>query len=340
MATRDRTMPSGATLTFQDLGLGTGALGNLYRALPEDQAEATFAAAWAHGCRYFDTAPLYGLGLAETRLNHFLRGKPRDEVIVSTKVGRLLTVCSPAERTGIGKFFDCPSRREIFDYSADGVHNSLYASLERLGLDRVDIVFAHDLDLFTHGTPERRDAHLETFLESGLPALAELRRQGVVKAIGAGLNEWETCERLARTGLCDIFLLAGRYTLLEQEALESFLPLAEEKGIAVVIGGAYNSGILATGAVEGATYNYEPAPPHIVEKVRRIEAVCEAHGVAIAEAALRFPLCHPAVATVVPGAAHPDEVERNYRTLGKEIPPALWSDLKAEKLLRDDAPTP
>jgi len=340
MPTRDRTMPSGAILPFQDLGLGTAPLGNLFRPLPEDQAQATFSAAWNHGCRYFDTAPLYGLGLAETRLNHFLRGKPREEVLVSTKVGRLLTVCAPQERTGIGKFFDVPSRQEVYDYTSEGVQNSLYGSLERLGLDKVDIVFGHDIDLFNHGTPAIRDAYLKTFLDSGLPALVELRRQGVIKAIGAGLNEWETCETLARHGECDIFLLAGRYTLLEQEALESFLPLCEARGIHVVIGGAFNSGILATGAVEGATYNYEPAPPEVMEKVRRIEEVCRAHGVALAEAALRFPLYHPAVATVVPGAAHPDEVARNYRTLARDIPSGLWSDLKTEGLLRADAPTP
>ena len=340
MSTRDRTMPSGATLAFQDLGLGTAPLGNLYGPLPEDQVQATFDAAWAHGCRYFDTAPLYGLGLAETRLNHFLRGKPRDSYLVSTKVGRLLTVSAPEERTGLGKFFDCPSRKQVYDYTGDGVQNSLFASLERLGLDRIDIVYGHDIDLFNHGTPEQRDAYLKTFLDSGLPALVELRNQGVIKAIGAGLNEWETCETLARHGDCDIFLLAGRYTLLEQTALDSFLPLCVEKGIHVVIGGAFNSGILASGAVEGATYDYEPAPPEVMDKVRRIEAVCSAHGVSIAEAALSFPLHHPAVATVVPGAAHPDQVERNYRTLARAIPEGLWADLKTEGLLRTDAPTP
>jgi D-threo-aldose 1-dehydrogenase len=340
MRTVEFRAPSGATLPFTELGIGTAPLGNLFRPVSEQTAQQTFAACWAAGLRYVDTAPLYGLGLSETRLNHFLRGRPRGDYIVSTKVGRLLSACPPEARTGIGKWFDVPSRREIYDYSYDGVMRSLESSLERLGLDRVEILFVHDIDVFNHGTAAARDAHIETLMAGGYRALAKLREEGVVDAIGAGVNEWQACQILAERGDFDLFLLAGRYTLLEQEALESFLPLCERRGIGVVIGGAFNSGILATGAKPGAVYNYDPAPPAILERVARIEAVCARHGVAIAEAALRFPLAHPAVVSVIPGAASPAEVARNMVTLGKAVPPDLWRDLKREGLLRDDAPTP
>ncbi len=252
--------PSGAAIAFTQLGFGTAPLGNLFRAVSEKQAEATLEAAWAAGVRYYDTAPLYGLGLAETRLNHFLRGKPRQSYVVSTKVGRLLAVCPPDERTGIGKFFDTPSRREVYDYGYDGVMRSLEHSLERLGLDHVEILFVHDIDVFNHQTVAARDAHVETLMQGGYRALVKLRDEGVIKAFGAGVNEWEVAEILARRGDFDMFLLAGRYTLLEQEALRSFLPLCESRGIGIVLGGPFNSGILATGPVPGACYNYDPAP--------------------------------------------------------------------------------
>lgn len=340
MKTRTFKAPSGAALEFTELGLGTAPLGNLYQALPEGQAQATMTAAWDAGIRYFDTAPLYGLGLAETRLNHFLRGKPRDSYVLSTKVGRLLKVCPPGERTGIGKFFDTPSRREQYDYGYDGVMRSLEDSLERLGVDRVDIIFAHDIDLFNHGAQDALDARFEELMAGGYKAMAKLRDEGVVKAIGAGVNEWQICQRLAEAGDFDMFLLAGRYTLLEQESLETFLPLCERRGIGIVVGGAYNSGILASGAREGAYYNYTEAPPHILDRVRRIEAVCARHGVRLVQAALRFPLAHPAVACVVPGAASPEQVALNMDTLAAAIPAALWTDLKSAGLMRADAPTP
>ncbi len=220
--------PSGAAIAFSKLGFGTAPLGNLYRAVSEQQAEATLEAAWAAGIRYYDTAPLYGLGLAETRLNHFPRGKPRQSYVVSTKVGRLLTVCAPAERTGIGKFFDTPSRREVYDYGYDGIMRSLEHSLERLGLDHVEILLVHDIDVFNHKTVAARDAHVETLMQGGYRALVKLRDEGAIKAFGAGINEWEVAEILARRGDFDLFLLAGRYTLLEQEALRQ-LPAVVRK---------------------------------------------------------------------------------------------------------------
>jgi len=331
---------SGRTLLFTELGFGTAPLGNLYRPLDEDTAQTTLQAAWDVGCRYFDTAPLYGLGLAETRLNRFLRTQDRESFILSTKVGRLLRVCPPDQRTGIGKFFDTPARREIYDYSYDGVMRSIEDSFERLGVDRIDILFCHDVDIFTHGSKEASDRRISEFMDGGYRALHSLRDQGVIAAIGAGVNEWQVCETMARAGDFDLFLLAGRYTLLEQEALESFLPLCVERGIGIVLGGPYNSGILATGPKQGAFYNYEPAPPPILEQVARIERICQAHGVRLAEAALRFPLAHPAVVSVIPGAQTPAEVRRNAEILSAQIPTALWSDLKTEGLMRLDAPVP
>jgi D-threo-aldose 1-dehydrogenase len=260
--------------------------------------------------------------------------------VLSTKVGRLLDTCRPEERTGIGKFFDTPSRKERFDYTYDGFMRSIEFSLERLGVDSIDIVFVHDCDVFTHKSEAARDAHVKTLMASGYKALVKLREEKVIKAFGAGINEWQVAETLTRAGEFDIFLLAGRYTLLEQEALQSFLPLCEERGVGIVLGGPYNSGILATGPKPGAWYNYDPAPKHILERVARIEAVCKRHKVKLAEAALRFPLHHPQVVSVIPGGANAKEVALNARTMGAKLPKALWKDLKAEGLLRKDAPVP
>jgi len=330
----------GAELAVTELGFGGAPIGNLYRPLTEKDAKATLVAAWTAGCRYYDTAPLYGLGLSETRINQFLRAKPRESYLISTKVGRLLDVCAPKDRTRPGLFFETPSRRERFDYSYDGTMRSLEFSLERLGLDHIDIVYAHDLDVFTHGTREASNARIKEFMNGGYKALVKLREGGAIKAIGAGINECDVAEHLARTGDFDAFLLAGRYTLLEQEALTSFLPYCVEKKIGVVIGGPFNSGILATGAKAGAYYNYAPAPRAILERVRAIEAICTAHKIKLAEAAIRFPLSHPAIVSVIPGAQKPTEVLRNADMISVKIPTALWRDLKTAKLLRADAPTP
>jgi D-threo-aldose 1-dehydrogenase len=332
--------PSGQSITLTQLGFGCAPLGNLYRPITEDDAQKTLEAAWTAGIRYFDTAPLYGLGLSETRLNNFLRGKKRKDYVISTKVGRLLEVCPPDQRTGIGKFFDTPSRKERFDYTYDGVMRSLEFSLERLGIDSIDIVFAHDVDVFTHKSEAARDAHVKTLMEGGYKALRKLRDEKVIKAFGAGINEWQVAETLTRAGDFDIFLLAGRYTLLEQEALNSFLPLCEERGIGIILGGPYNSGILAVGPKPGAMYNYDPAPKAILERVRQIEAVCKAHKVKLPQAALRFPLHHPCVVSVIPGGVTPKEVMLNVKTMDVKLPKGLWKDLKAQGLLHSDAPVP
>lgn len=325
-------------LSFTELGFGAAPLGNLYRAISEDEAHAVLTRAWDLGVRYFDTAPLYGLGLSETRLNRFLRDKPRDDYVLSSKVGRLLEVCPPEQRTGIGKFFDTPTRREVYDYTYDGVMRSLEFSLERLGVDRIDILFAHDLDIFNHGSQETLDAKLSELMDGGYKALVELRDQGVIKAFGAGVNEWQPCQWMTERGDFDLFLLAGRYTLLEQEALESFLPLATDRGIGIIIGGPYNSGVLATGPKPGAFYNYDLAPQDILDRVARIEAVCNRHEVRMVDAAFQFPLRHPAIVSVIPGGQGVAEVEANLKAATAEIPAALWAELKSEGLMRDDAP--
>ena len=337
LKTRRWQRQSGARLDFTELGFGTAPLGNLYRAIGDDDARALLNRAWAGGVRYYDTAPLYGLGLSERRLGALLRGKNRDDYVLSTKAGRLLHACDPAARTGLGKWFDVPARRAIYDYGYDGVMRSLEFSLERLGADRVDILYVHDIDVMNHGS--KADARIDEFMASGYRAMVALREQGVVKAIGGGVNEWEVCQTLAERGDFDLFLLAGRYTLLEQEALETFLPLCESRGIGIVIGGPYNSGVLASGPRPGAFYNYEPAPEPVLERVRRIAEICGSHGISLIDAAFQFPLLHPCVVSVIPGGQGVEEVESNLRAAQAGIPPALWDDLKAQGVMRPDAPT-
>ena len=338
LARRPFTSRSGRTLDFTAIGFGSAPLGNLYRAISNEQALQTLQEAWARQIRYFDTAPLYGLGMAETRMGAFLREMPRDDYILSTKVGRILKRSAPEAREGIGKFFDVPARQVVYDYSYDGVMRSFEMSFERLGLDRVDIVLCHDIDIFTHGSAEASAQRTREFLDGGVRALSDLRSQGVVSAIGIGVNEWQVSETVARNTDVDLFLLAGRYTLLEQESLDSFLPLCQKKGMGVIIGGPFNSGILATGPKPGAYFNYEPASAEILQRVGAIEAVCNAHGVALRDAALQFPLMHPAVVNVIPGAITPAEVRGNVEAMNRPIPAELWSDLARRKLLREDAP--
>ncbi len=319
-------------LTFTELGFGAAPLGNLFKAITEDEAHAVLEAAWAAGVRYFDTAPLYGLGLSETRLNHFLRGKPRGDYVLSTKVGRLLSSVPPGTGDGAGKWIDVPSRRERFDYSHDGVLRSLEASLERLGLDRIDVVFAHDLDVFTHGSEAAKLARLGEFMAGGYRALCRLRDEGVIAGFGAGLNEGAPCDWLMERGEFDIFLLAGRYTLLDQSAA-GFMDRAAVRGVGVVIGGPYNSGILATGPRSGARFDYGPAPQAVLDRAARLEAVCGAHGQRLLDAAFQFPLRHKAVISVIPGGQGRAEMESNVRAAAARIPEALWQDLAAEGLI-------
>ncbi len=340
LATRHWDRHGTGGCTFTELGFGTAPLGNLMRAIPDDAAQAVLEAAWAGGVRYFDTAPLYGLGLSETRLNRFLRGKPRDEYVLSTKVGRLLRPVPPGQGDDPGKWIDVPSRREVYDFTYDGIMRSLEFSLERLGQDRVDILFAHDLDVRNQGSPQALQAMLTQLMNSGYAALLSLRDQGVIGAFGAGVNEWEPCQWMAERGDFDMFLLAGRYTLLEQEPLKTLMPLCAARGIGLVIGGPYNSGILATGPVPGAYYDYAPADADILARVAAIEAVCQRHGTRLVDAAFQFPLAHPCVLTVIPGGQGQDEIAGSLAAAQATIPTALWADLKAEGLLNGDAPVP
>jgi D-threo-aldose 1-dehydrogenase len=228
----------------------------------------------------------------------------------------------------------------VYDYGHDGVMRSVEDSLQRLGVHRIDVLLIHDVDVWTHGSEEARLIRFREVMEGGYRAMLRLREEGVVRAIGAGINEVQACEDFARAGDFDCFLLAGRYTLLEQGALDTLLPLCAERDMALLIGGPYNTGILATGAVPGAYYNYAPAPPEIMDRVRRIEAVCARHGARLASAALQFPLGHPNVATLIPGARSPEEVEQNRAIFEADVPADLWAELKREGLLREDAPTP
>jgi D-threo-aldose 1-dehydrogenase len=319
-------------IDFTELGFGAAPLGNLFRAISETEAQAVLDAAWAAGVRYFDTAPLYGFGLSETRINHFLRSKPRGDYVLSTKVGRLLSAVPPGQGDGAGKWVDVPSRKERFDYSHDGVLRSLEASLERLGLDRVDLLYVHDLDIFTHGSEAAKQARLDEFMSGGYRALCRLRDEGVIAGFGAGVNEWEPCDWLMERGAFDVFLLAGRFTLLEQGAL-GFMDRAAARGVGVVIGGPYNSGILATGPRPGAHYNYAPAPQTILDRAARLQAICTAHGVRLIDAAFRFPLLHPATLSVIPGGQGLSEMEGNVRAAGAGVPAALWQALAAEGLI-------
>ena len=307
--------------------------------MTEKEARLMLETVWACGCRYFDTAPLYGLGLSETRLNGFLRPKPRASYLISTKVGRLLELSPAKDRSQQGVFFETPSRRCRFDYSYDGIMRSLEASLERLGLDLIDIVYVDDVDAFTHDK-DKANARIKEFMNGGYRALDEMRAAGAVKAVGAGVNQADIAQALARMGEFDLFMLSGRYTLLQQDAIENLLPFCAENAIGIVVASPFNSGILATGLTTDAHYNYGPAPDAVKERVRKIYLACKSFKIKLPEAALRFPLGHPSVLSVVAGPQRASEARRNATMMSAKIPPALWRELKAANLLHAKAPTP
>ena len=320
------------------LGFGGAVVGNLYTNVAEDQALETVETAYSEGLRFFDTAPFYGHGLSEHRIGDVLRRYPRESFVLSTKVGRLLR---PETKVAVdpGVFSSVLPFEPIFDYSFDGAIRSVEDSLQRLGLNRIDVVLIHDVDVFTHGV-DQVDERFQEAMEGAYRALERLRTEGTVGAIGCGLNEWEACYRCAQAGDFDCFLLAGRYSLLQQESLDPFLKLCEQRGIGIIIGGPYNSGILVTGPLENATYDYSPATPEILELTSRIQEVCDRHQVPLAAAALQFPLGHPAVSTVIPGARTAAEVRENMRLLDLQIPEDLWLELKHQDLIRKDSPIP
>ena len=327
---------AGRELTFTALGFGSAPLGNYLRPLSEAECDQTLATAWNAGMRYFDTAPLYGLGLSEMRVGRMLRERPRNEFVLSTKVGRLLTPCAKEEVNGFF-FVETPQVRFSYDYSYDGVMRSYEASLKRLGLDRVDILYVHDICGLVHGGREASEARIQELIETGgWRALTELRDWGEVQAIGAGVNEWEPCARLLELVDPDLFLLAGRYTLLEQIPLDTLFPECAKRGVRIVAGGPYNSGILAG----GTTYNYAEAPAEVVQRARAIDAVCQTHGVTLPAAALQFILGNPLVVSVIPGGQTAAETKHNAAVLDESIPAALWRELKDRELLHEHAPTP
>jgi D-threo-aldose 1-dehydrogenase len=337
LATRRRTLrtQAGREISFTLLGFGTAPLGNFMRVLSEPACDATIAAAWECGLRYFDTAPLYGLGLAEERLGRALRQLPRADYVISTKVGRLIEPCPPGRGNG-GIYRGVDDRRYVYDYSRDGVLRSLEASLARLGIDGVDILFVHDVDGPNHGGRAGSEARIRELMDrGGWQALDELRAAGVVRAIGAGVNEWQPCARLLELADPDLFLLAGRYTLLEHAPLETLFPACAHRGVGIVIGGPYNSGVLAG----QETYDYARAPAAVLKHVGRLEAMCREHGVPLRQAALQFVCAHPVVTSVIPGPQTPDQTRENVRLLEAPTPPALWAELKAAGLLPDAAPT-
>jgi D-threo-aldose 1-dehydrogenase len=309
-------------------GFGGAPIGSLFESVSDEQAHACLAQAWAAGQRYFDTAPHYGAGLSERRIGAFLAQKPSSEWVLSTKVGRMIETTDSADDTIPAGFVDESGVRRVFDFSRDGIRRSLDASLARLGVDHVDILFLHD-----------PDDHWQQAIDEAWPALAALRDDGVVRSVGAGMNQTPMLTRFVRETDMDVVLLAGRYTLLDQRALDDLLPACVERGTSVVLGGVFNSGLLAN-PYRDATYDYEPAASEMVDKVRRIDEVCSRHGVAIAAAALRFPLAHPAITTVVVGARSAREIEENSRFIETPIPSQLWDELLTAGLLRPGPPIP
>lgn len=333
----ERTLGRSA-LGLTALSFGGSVIGNLHRPVPEDDALAAVAAAYESGIRYFDTAPLYGGGLGEHRIGRVLRTYPRESFVLSTKVGVMLKPLARNDPAAAHSEERLPFEA-VYDYGYDATLRSLEDSLQRLGLSRVDIALIHDIDPDTHG----REGQVLRFREAmagAYPALERLRAEGVISAIGVGVNDWRVCVDCAEAGDFDCFLLAGRYSLLEQEPLHGLLPLCQARNIGVIVGAPYNSGILARGAVQGATHNYRPPAASVQHRVREMERVCAAHGVSLAAAALRFPLGHPAVAAVLPGARSPAQVARNLACFDESIPPELWQDLKGRKLIDRAAPCP
>jgi D-threo-aldose 1-dehydrogenase len=326
-------IPFGRTrLTVTRVGLGTAPLGGLYSGVDEGTALETIRRAFDAGVRFFDTAPLYGHGLAEQRVGRALSERPRDELVLATKVGRLLRSDAPPDDSQLSGGFDrwpaAPPVNPVFDFGYDGVMRSVEESLERLGLDRVDVLHIHD-----------PDEHEQDALDGAYRALARLRSEGVIAAVGAGMNQAEMLVRFARAADFDCFLVAGRYTLLDQSALRELFPLCLERGIAIVLGGVYNSGILADPR-PGATFDYSPAPPELVERAQRLDAVCRRHGVPLKAAALQFAAAHPAVTVLLLGARDPHELDESLSLLDAPVPSELWDDLRRERLLPEQAPTP
>ncbi|MEW2353006.1 aldo/keto reductase [Spirillospora sp. NPDC029432] len=318
------------TVDVTELGFGGGPLGGLFAPLDDATAAQALASAWDAGIRYFDTSPHYGIGHSERRIGDLLRGKPRSQFTLSTKVGRLLVPQDPGGRMDLDEGFAVPAtHRRVWDFSRDGIRRSLEDSLARIGVDRIDVLFLHDAE-----------EHFEAALREGYPALAELRAEGVVGAIGAGMYHSGKLARLVRETDVDVVMLSGRYTLLNHSALEDLLPACAERGVAVLAASVFNSGLLATGRpAPGARFDYAPAAPEMLRRVHRIADICEAHRVTVPQVAMAFPLLHPVIAGIVVGMRSTDEVGSDVAAFGAQIPAQVWSDLRAENLLDERAPT-
>lgn len=329
---------TGAYVT--EFGLGTAPLGNLFDVLSEEQAQRTLQAAWNAGVRYFDTAPFYGYGKSEHRVGYFLQQQERSQFVISTKVGRVLT--RPRNLATFDKgSWAAPLPFEFrVDFSYDGIMRSFEDSLQRLGLPSVDLLVIHDLDYYFHKTEARVAAYLDQLFTSGWRALAELRSQGVIKGVGAGINELGMIPRFLDLVDLDFFLVAYGYNLLTQAMLADEFALCAERNVSVIIGAVFASGILATGAVPGARYFYAPASEEMLDKTERIELICKRYNTPLPAAALQFLLANPVVAAIIPGALAPEHVQRNVGLVQQSIPAELWATLKAEGLLVADAPTP
>jgi len=341
MKTRQFKSRNGTELKFSAVGLGMGPIGEIYELLDEKTTIATVEQAYESGVRTFDTSPHYGNGLAESRLGAGLRRIPRDEVLVSTKIGRVMDpFAKPREKNKdvyspgfVGGYAHAPN----FDYSYDGTMRSVEQSLLRTGLSRLDVLLIHDCDVWTHGA--EADKRFKEAMDGAYRALDKLRSEKTVAAIGFGINEADTCVRFARAGDFDLAMMAGRYSLLIQSGLAEFLPLAAEKKMGVMLAGVFNSGILATGAIPGAKFEYGAAPPEIMDRVRKIEAICARHDTSLRRAAIQFAMAHPAVVSVILGAVKPSEAVANAADAASPVPAALWSELKSAGLLDSSAPT-
>ena len=322
------------------LGFGGSTIGNIdgLRVVSQTDALSAIQTAWDRGIRYFDTAPLYGAGLGEQRMGHAIRQHPRETYTVSTKVGAILKPLPP-DTTDKGRFTNRLPFDVVYDYSYDATLRSVEDSMQRLGLNRFDIAVIHDIDTYTHGVEGQKQKFSEA-MEGAYPALEQLRREGVLQAIGVGVSSWEVCQECVRSCDFDCFILAGRYTLLEQKSLETFLPLCQDRNIGVIAAAPYNSGILVYGPVDGAHYNYAPASSLILERTRQIEIVCARYRVTLAAAALQFPLGHPAVSSVLPGPRTPAQVETSVKLFKEIIPEDFWEDLKKEQLIDAESPNP
>jgi D-threo-aldose 1-dehydrogenase len=317
-------------LDVTTISFGGGGIGNLYKPSTRNDAEAVLDASWNAGIRFFDTAPRYGHGLSERRLGDFLRQKPRDSYVLSTKVGRLLTPLRGRTMTDYGFADPLPFEQE-YDYSYDGIMRSFEASLHRLGLDQIDVLLMHDIGRDTHGSAN--DHRQPIAFDGGFKAMTELRDQGLVRAIGLGVNEVDVCLAALEHADLDCFLLAGRYSVLDHAGAAPLLAACRQRGARLIVGGVFNSGILATGPRPGAMFNYAPASPEILARTQRIEQICLSHGVPLASAALQFPLHSDMVASVLLGVSNQRNLERNLEGLAAKVPDQLWRDLEAQGLL-------